>query len=169
MRVPAVDIDRDRWVCNSVRGTDTKRQEPAPPRRRNRGERGQSMVEFALTLPLLVLLLLGLIETGHALNSYLTVLSTARDGARLGAQGLADEADIKSLVQVEMGRLEPAVPSGCASGNSPGICVTYPTVSSENAVRVRVCYAHTPIIGIPGIATGPIPVCSTTTMRIANG
>ena len=34
-----------------------------------RGERGQALLEFALTAPLLLLMLLGLIEFGHALNS----------------------------------------------------------------------------------------------------
>ncbi len=45
--------------------------------------RGQSLVEFALTLPLLLLLLSGLVEFGFMLNEYLSLVDGSREVARL--------------------------------------------------------------------------------------
>jgi Flp pilus assembly protein TadG len=49
-----------------------------------KNEKGQSLVEFAILLPLLLLLLMGILEFGIMLNSYLTINNAAREGARLG-------------------------------------------------------------------------------------
>ena len=52
------------------------------PKRRGRG---QSLVEFTLMLPILLMLLSGLIEFGFLLNSYLDVIDAAREAARFAA------------------------------------------------------------------------------------
>lgn len=46
--------------------------------------KGQALVEFALILPLLLLLILGMIEFGWLLNGKLVITSAAREGARAG-------------------------------------------------------------------------------------
>ncbi len=46
---------------------------------------GQGMVEFALVLPILLLLIFGIIELGRALFTYIVVVSTAREAARYGS------------------------------------------------------------------------------------
>jgi hypothetical protein len=49
-----------------------------------RGDRrGQALVEFALILPILVLLLVGIFDFGRAIYAYSTVNNAARQGARL--------------------------------------------------------------------------------------
>lgn len=48
-------------------------------------KRGQSLVEFTLLLPVLLVMLSGLIEFGFMLNSYLDVIDAARDTARFAA------------------------------------------------------------------------------------
>src|SRR3989442_4068850 len=52
-----------------------------------RGERGQALVEFALLLPLLLLLVLGLVEFSFVWNSRNTVLFASRDGSMVAAEG----------------------------------------------------------------------------------
>jgi Flp pilus assembly protein TadG len=52
--------------------------------KRLKNQKGQSLVEFAILLPILLLLLMGILEFGIMLNSYLTVNNSAREGARLG-------------------------------------------------------------------------------------
>ena len=47
-------------------------------------EKGQSLIEFAILLPLLLLVLMGILEFGLMLNSYLSINNSAREGARLG-------------------------------------------------------------------------------------
>ena len=52
--------------------------------------RGQALVEFAIILPLLLLLIFGVIEFGRIFGAELTVNNSAREGARLGAIGATD-------------------------------------------------------------------------------
>ncbi len=137
------------------------------------GERGQSLVEFALTLPLLISLLLGLVELGNGMNSYMTVLAAARDAARLGAQGGATSSSMLALVDTETDRLPTSVPTASQNcGSGAGVCITQPVsigTPATNAVRVKVCYDHPLIVAIPGVLSGPLLMCSTTTMRVASG
>ncbi len=146
-----------------------RRMEPGssirPSIRRGRGERGQSLVELALTAPFLIMLLLALVELGNGMNSYLTVLASARDGARLGAQGAASDWDMVDLVMLETERLSGTMPSSC-SPESAGVCITHLINPGPRSVRVEVCYDHPLIIGIPVVLSGPLKMCSKTTMRV---
>lgn len=54
-------------------------------RYRDGARRGQGMLEFALALPILLLLLLGLLEFGIAFDHHLTLQYATREGARTGA------------------------------------------------------------------------------------
>lgn len=81
----------------------------APVRQMNRrpkNQPGQSMVELALALPLLVVLLVGMIEVAFAARTYLAILEATREGARLGARGSAnfDNNEISTLVQQNLSR-----------------------------------------------------------------
>lgn len=50
----------------------------------NRNERGQAIVEFALTLPLLLLIVLGIFDFGLMFQKYEVVTNAAREGGRVG-------------------------------------------------------------------------------------
>ena len=52
---------------------------------RIRDEQGQTMTEFALVLPVLVLLLFGVIQFGILFNNYVTLTDAVRSGARKAA------------------------------------------------------------------------------------
>jgi hypothetical protein len=65
-------------------------------RRSRRVRRGQSMVEFALVLPLLLLITGGVLEVGNLLTLYNRVSLAAREGARFLATG----GDAEDVVQV---------------------------------------------------------------------
>jgi hypothetical protein len=127
--------------------------------RRGRRERGQSLVELALTLPVLLLLLVGLVEVGSALNAYMTVVDVTRDGARLGSKGAASDEEIKNLVVTEMGRL----PDGVDPATD--ITVERDVMGPDSpSIRVKVCYDHSLILHVPLVTPDPIRMCSTTTM-----
>lgn len=51
----------------------------------SKSQRGQSFVELALTLPLLLLLLAGLVEVGFFINRYLDALDLTREAARFAS------------------------------------------------------------------------------------
>ena len=46
---------------------------------------GQSLVEFALLVPILMLIMVGVVDLGRVYYAYLTVVNSAREGARYGA------------------------------------------------------------------------------------
>lgn len=126
-------------------------------RKRNEGEKGQSLAEFALVVPVLLLLLVGIVEIGYGLNSYLTVVDSARDGARLGSKGQADADQITALVIRETERL--------TDGVDPGdVAVTFDNTPGDSSVTVEVCYDHPLIMGVPMIVPNPLRMCATTTM-----
>ena len=50
--------------------------------RTRRDDRGAAMVEFAIVLPVLLLILLGIIEFGRAYNTQVSIQAAAREGAR---------------------------------------------------------------------------------------
>jgi len=54
-------------------------------------ERGQTLVELALVLPVIILILFGTLEFGRLFHSYIVITNAAREGARLGAVGKSDE------------------------------------------------------------------------------
>jgi Flp pilus assembly protein TadG len=168
----------------------TSKEAANEPQRRRCGERGQSVLELALTMPILVLLLMGLIEFGHAYNSYLTIVAAARDAARMAAQGGASGDTLRVLVENETARLpasndldainnECTDPSGgvCIegiyltgsnAGEGDGLC-TGTAGTPNNCVKVKVCYDHPMIVGIPIFTSAnSIHMCSQTTMRLAH-
>lgn len=55
------------------------------PRRHDATERGQGLVEFAMLVPVFMLLLLGLLEFGFVFDHTMTVSYATREGARSGA------------------------------------------------------------------------------------
>jgi Flp pilus assembly protein TadG len=61
-------------------------------------ERGQDLVEFALILPLLLLLLLGIIEFGITIFTYNTIANASREVARYGSVH-PDPEEIKTFIQ----------------------------------------------------------------------
>lgn len=46
--------------------------------------KGQAMVEFALVLPLLILIIMGVFDLGRGIYSYNVISNSAREGARYG-------------------------------------------------------------------------------------
>jgi Flp pilus assembly protein TadG len=61
-----------------------------------RSERGQSLVELAITLPILVLLLLGTLDFGMAIFSYSMLRDAAQEGAFYGSFNPSNIAEIEN-------------------------------------------------------------------------
>jgi Flp pilus assembly protein TadG len=88
-----------------------------PLSRRGASDRGAAAVEFALVLPLLLLLVFGIIDFGRALNAQITLTQAAREGARLAALGQS-AATVTSQAQAAATDLSPVTVAvtGCAVG-----------------------------------------------------
>lgn len=69
-------------------------------RKRTQGERGQALVEFALVLPILLILLLGILDFSRAVAAYNSVSNGARSGARVAIVN-QDPVAIRDAVESE--------------------------------------------------------------------
>lgn len=69
-----------------------------------RKEKGQSLVEFAMVLPVLLLLIMGIIDFGMAFHSVVTVNTAAREGARQGIVLANDQGPTDSSTVVRAAR-----------------------------------------------------------------
>src|SRR5438046_331423 len=66
-----------------------------------RSQRGQTMVEFAMVLPILALLLFGVIQFGITFNNYVTLTDAVRAASRKAAvsrQSATRDADIQNAL-----------------------------------------------------------------------
>jgi Flp pilus assembly protein TadG len=62
-------------------------------------EEGTTSIEFAIVAPIVLLLLLGILDFGRALNAYVTVGNAAREGLRYAARHPSATADIAGEVR----------------------------------------------------------------------
>ncbi len=76
-------------------------------RGRRDGEKGQSLAEFAMVVPIFLLLVFAIVDFGMGFHSWITVTNSAREGARLGAVG-ADQASIIQRVHDTASSLDQA-------------------------------------------------------------
>ena len=67
-------------------------------RRPARAERGAAALEFALVLPLLIVLVFGMVDCGWAINRYSVLNNAVREGVRTASLG-GDVNDVKAAVQ----------------------------------------------------------------------
>jgi Flp pilus assembly protein TadG len=135
-----------------------------PTRRRagsGRRREGQSLVEFAVVLPIFLLLLAGLVDFGLGLYSQMTIINASREGARLGIVELGvPGADINAAKQKVKDRVDEM-----ANGLDVDTTVTCtPTCASGNPVVVQVDYPYRLIW--PLAFGNSLNLSSTTQMRI---
>lgn len=65
-----------------VRNLFSFKEAKLPARKGSQKSKAQSLVEFAITLPILLILLSGVVEFGFALNYYLSLIDATREAAR---------------------------------------------------------------------------------------
>jgi Flp pilus assembly protein TadG len=105
-----------------------------PQRFQFKNERGQTLTEFAIVLPILALLLFGVIQFGIAFNNYITLTDAVRAGARKGAVGrhLQDpQAAVQQSVRnastdLKLSDLQVSVTSPWTQGSDVTVTATYP-------------------------------------------
>ena len=132
-----------------------------------KNERGQTMVEFALVLPLLALLLFGVIQFATVYNNYIELRDGVRAGARKAAvsrQDASRDSDVTAAVRNSAGDLR--VPPGSSCDATQYLCVN---VSSSwgpgDDVTVEATYPYSiNLFGIVTVAGGTLT--SRTTERV---
>jgi Flp pilus assembly protein TadG len=133
----------------------------SPERRtrvRAKKQRGQSLVEFAISSTVLILLAMGLLDLSRAFYYSVALQGAAREGARHGAwfttrqraNTFLDDADIMTAVKQALGgagvtNITQITSGGCLSpsdgngiNNKPYASSAYP--AAVGAVNVYICY-----------------------------
>jgi len=116
---------------------------------------GASAIEFAIILPVLVMLIFGIVEFGIAFNNYLAITHAAREGARIAAVDL-NNPGLESMI---IERAYPVTPDSISVNTPDGTEIGDPVV-------VTVTYGIS--ITIPFVGSWDIPLNSRATMRLEN-
>jgi Flp pilus assembly protein TadG len=121
---------------------------------RTRFQKGQSLVEFALVLPVFVVMLFGIMEFGRLWEISNVLTSAAREGARVAAV---------SEPNVDRARTAAQTVLTAARITSATIAISGP--NSDKDIVVTISLAYSPLTGsiIPGL--GPFSLSRSTTMR----
>lgn len=94
-----------------------------------KSERGQSLVETALVIPILIILLFGITDFGRVFHTYLTLDHAGREGARAASIGKSD-SEVRSKIASGTSSLKGSVniefSSSGNSGDDATITLTYP-------------------------------------------
>jgi len=104
---------------------------------------GQSLLEFALILPVLVIVLVGVFDLGRALFALITITNAAREGARYGTLHFDELVD----TNIKQAAVDEATGSGITITLS-NVYVTCPdtlgdTWPCSRGTAVRVTVNHT--------------------------
>jgi Flp pilus assembly protein TadG len=91
-------------------------------RRLRRSESGAELIEFALTLPLLLLVVLGIIEFGFVFQQYEVVTNAAREGARIAALNTYGPTPATRVTNAK-DRVRQYLIAGGLDANAATICV----------------------------------------------
>lgn len=133
-----------------------------------RDERGAEVIEFALTFPLLLLVVLGIIEFGFMFQQYEVVTNAAREGARIAVLPTYEPDDAMTRVAQYLDAA--GLDSSLATANV-GAPVALPVgASCAWTIDVDVSYPH-PVTFFSGIASyfggswGTVTLSASSTMR----
>lgn len=123
------------------------------------GCRGSNLVEFAMTLPLLALLLFAIIQYGFIFNAYMTL----RHGMHVAARSLALPGVTNSAKDLVCGSIKPML--DCSRLGTPTVSNT--TVGSVSSVQVTGSYGLPLIIRyvVPGAVDNTLTITASATYR----
>jgi Flp pilus assembly protein TadG len=121
-------------------------------------DRGSTAVEFALLLPILLLMVFGLIDFGRALNAQITLTQAAREGARVAALGQQNSVVASRVSQAGTGLGALTVTmcgSTVTSGTTQSCCPANGPQGADATVQVTYRFPFvTPIGAMVGLGSG---------------
>lgn len=129
-----------------------------------RSERGQSIVELALVLPLLVVLAIAATDFAHGVSEYTQVVNAANAGAQYGSTGPSESTNataISAAVQADLGSLYPQTGASITSSASDD-----GTGESLNKVTVTVSIPYHMSIPFIGYFAPSYTLTSRAVMRV---
>ena len=144
-------------------------------RRSTQSERGQSLVELAITLPILILLLLGTLDFGMGIFSYSMLRDAAQEGAFYGSFNPANVAEIENRARNISPRAKDAIFSSPVQLRDKDLVkVSVKTLGKAcqgaedgvaNSIQVNVSYRYPILMPFIGrlVGSNTIPLTGTAT------
>jgi Flp pilus assembly protein TadG len=133
----------------------------------HRSQRGQSLVEFALILPIFILVLAGLFDLGRAVFAYNTISNASRESVRVAiVNQTATDVQNEALKQgVSLGLSAADVTTTYADPDGSGtLCLAPYSLGCVATISVQYTYtAATPVISQ---IIGPFTMSATTEMPV---
>lgn len=112
-------------------------------------DRGAAAIEFALLLPLMLLLVFGIIDFGRALNAQITLTQAAREGARLASFGQSSAAVVTRTQGAATGFSLPAgdisvttCPQNAGPGTDGQVTISYPFSFATPVGAIASMFGH---------------------------
>jgi len=134
---------------------------------KKRRQRGQAIGEFAIIIPLLFLMIVGLLDVGRIVYVNNALAQGAREGARWGAvQGRASTSGGLDSVAAEVKARMTAVPDAAVSVTCDRLIMTTVDCSTGDIINVHVTSMVTPMTPIIGEFIGPLSFTATAKMSI---
>ncbi|WP_458413552.1 TadE/TadG family type IV pilus assembly protein [Schinkia sp. CFF1] len=124
-----------------------------------KSQKGQAMVELALTLPILILILFGIIDFGRIFHVYLTLENAGREAARIASLGGTDTEIAQMAKQ--------AAPS--LNGNNITVTASPSKSYRTTGTYVTVTLTYPISFSIPLLSSflpDPVMIHSKTVMRV---
>ncbi len=144
-----------------------------------KNEKGTSIVEFAIVLPLLIILIFGMVEFAVLFYDKAVITNASREGARAAIVFRADPAtgiytplspsDIQGIVNSYVGTYLIGFPRTTATTTSTP-CIVPPTVGIDDFAIVTVNYNYNFLLlpNFLGFLTSPFTLTATTRMSCEN-
>jgi Flp pilus assembly protein TadG len=121
---------------------------------RLKSQSGASAVEFALILPILLLLVFGIIEMGFVLFDKAMITNASREGARTGISYRVPPFTDEEISNVVSSYLGNALITFAESAN-PTATVTRNGSNPGDELKVTVAYTYTSLI-LPNLVNSPL-------------
>jgi len=113
-------------------------------RRLLRSERGQTMVETAIVLPVVIFMLVAMVDAGRVFHAWLVVTNGAREGARSAAARQSNP--------VVTTRIETSMNGWKCDGSDPETACLYTNLEGTSGTPVQVQVTHDVTLLSPLIA-----------------
>ena len=150
----------------------TNRELPKPVSAGTRSElhsAGQALAEFALVVPLVLLLLLAVFDFGRAIYAYNAISNAARAGTRTAiVNQYTPDIKARASAQATALGIDPAtgIDATFLAPDGSGACGSIVVFPDPCIAVVTVRYQFVPITPIIGAVIGPLPLSATSEQPI---
>jgi hypothetical protein len=154
--------------------------------RRLAGERGNALPEFALVVPILLLLLFGMLDFGKAFNYWIDETHLAASGARFAVVNSAPStlgncpsgaapSSLQQYIQCQADTSE--LLNGSSSVTKAKVCISFPNGNSRIGDPVRISVStnynwlpilthRLPVVNHQALPAGAVTISASATMRL---